>query len=122
MFAILLSMALAAPASASQTGTLANPTKRCQAEPGHVVLTCVMWFYFPGGTISIDVDADGGGGNLNDARWLLMQRNSFRTCEVFYKLKDPAGSWICHNVPADNYSLRNEAGTATTFHQLGARW
>ncbi|MGN9837569.1 hypothetical protein ACTMTI_05550 [Nonomuraea sp. H19] len=104
-----------APAAAAT----ANPTKRCQAEPGEIFPICNLYFYnFPGGTISIDVDADGTG----TGHWNLQHHGRWTDCNLYYNLQDPAQSWTCSNLPAGNYILRNAGQTNTTFHQLGARW
>ncbi|MFI6510979.1 hypothetical protein ACIBCT_25520 [Streptosporangium sp. NPDC050855] len=114
-----LVMLLTAPAAASAGGAAANPTQRCQADPGYVVPTCALHFYnFPGGTISIDVDANGTG----QGQWRLLRHGLLTSCRLYYRLEDPPQSWVCNNLPADNYTLRNDAQTNTTFHQLGARW
>ena len=100
-------------ASATQ---LDNPTTRCQngTQP-----TCALAIpNFPGGTISIDVDADGFG----TGHWILFQHGAWRSCETDFDLVAPPQSWTCSNLPADNYVLRSSGQVTTTFHELGARW
>ena len=110
-------MVLAGTATAAHA---ANPTKRCgPAPPGHTVLGCQLLIGgFPGGTMAIDVDADGSG----TGHWILLQHGAWRSCETSYDLRAPAQSWVCHNLPADNYVLLNYAQDTTTWHELGARW
>ncbi|MGW4798188.1 hypothetical protein ACWEPC_37790 [Nonomuraea sp. NPDC004297] len=111
-------MATAPGAMAENTGALANPTKTCK-NPDGFPLSCALSIpNFGGGTIALDVDADGGG----TGHWILLQHGAWRVCETTYNLKDPAQSWLCHGLPADNYVLINYGQSNTTFHRLGARY
>jgi hypothetical protein len=96
----------------------ANPTTRCH-HPGGVTFRCELQIPdFPGGTMSIDVDADGHG----TGHWILFWNGSWRACETDYDLVAPAQSWVCNNLPSGNYVLFNAGQLDTTFHELGVRY
>ena len=82
----------------------ANPPKHCQAPPGQIHVACQLLIpSFPGGTMSIDVDANGSG----TGHWILFKHGSLRACETDYDLRAPAQSWICRGLGADHYVLYN---------------
>lgn len=77
---------------------------------------------FPGGTIAIDIDADGNG----PAHWQLRRRWGYQVvCEIDFQLEAPAQSWVCNGMPADNYTLHAfswHPPSGVTWFELGARW
>jgi hypothetical protein len=74
---------------------------------------------FPGGTISVDVDANGTG----TGHWALdlMYHGSIRMCETDYDLKAPAQSWICNGLWSGNYTLVNVVQINSTWSRQGVR-
>ena len=108
---------LAGTATSAQAASF---TKRCDEIPGQTtLLACSMAIpSFPGGTMSIDVDANGSG----TGHWILFKHGSLRACETDYDLVAPAQSWVCHNLGADNYVLYNVVQPSSTWARQGVRW
>ena len=83
---------------------------------------CSIWTgSFPGGTISIDVDAINRGGGLSseNLRWQL---NGVIGCYARFDVKEPARSWVC-NAPAGNYQLVAWSPPGNRYDwDLGVRW
>jgi hypothetical protein len=109
-------LVLAGTATAAEA---AQFTKTCNEAPGTTLESCVMAIPdFPGGTISVDVDANGTG----TGHWILMYHGSIRTCETDYDLKAPAQSWICNGLRSGNYTLVNVVQINSTWSRQGVRW
>lgn len=73
---------------------------------------------FPGGTVSVDVDA---GGTERAYREWTLSANFTPSCKASYTSIDPPRSWVCHNVPAGTLSLK-ASKYATQWADIGLRW
>ncbi|WP_414942478.1 hypothetical protein [Amycolatopsis sp. cmx-11-51] len=103
------------PAAAGEVGTQAAFRRDCPT------ITCTLGVPdFPGGTMSVDADADGRG----QATWVLMNKWGHQYCKTPFRLEAPAQSWVCHNMPGGNWRLTLvlNYGQDTHWAQIGARW
>ena len=121
--------------SAALTGhaeTLANESNAQPATPAdsvHASQECFNqawceapingYVYFPGGTISIDIDI---WGNPGPASWRLVDGAGNALCYTGFTVQDPGRSWTC-NVGAGDVKLRVDADTTVGRHfALALRW
>ncbi|WHT21690.1 hypothetical protein N8J89_11670 [Crossiella sp. CA-258035] len=96
------------------TASAANPTKRCDPNPDR---SCSLASgYFPGGTISIDIDAWLRPG-AQDTYFTFTIGN----CKGGAYANEPARSWTC-TLPASFYTLTARASFDAPTWELGLRW
>lgn len=75
---------------------------------------------FPGGTISIDVDALRLGSVNETLQWSLQ---GVPGCTTTFRADDPPRSWVCNNVPAGSYTLAAWTGSFARYNwDIGVRW
>ncbi|GAA3849675.1 hypothetical protein GCM10022243_14520 [Saccharothrix violaceirubra] len=75
---------------------------------------------FPGGTMSIDVDANGQG----KGTWLIFNKWNDQLCRTEFDLVAPAQSWTCGYLEPGNYRLFLVINNYqhTTYSWMAARW
>jgi hypothetical protein len=101
-------LASAGTASAAQVGTYCSAVRECKLPSG----------FFPGGTISIDVDAllpFNPQPSNSYFRWTLGK------CWGEGYLFDPPRSWTC-TLPASYYTLTATSSLQSADFDLGLRW
>ncbi|MGO1054896.1 hypothetical protein [Crossiella sp. CA198] len=96
------------------TASAANPTKRC--EPSASRSCSLPSGFFPGGTISIDIDAILRPGAQET--WFSF---TIGNCKGGAYANDPPRSWTCV-LPASFYTLTATASFESPSWELGLRW
>ncbi|WP_394841817.1 hypothetical protein LZC95_32665 [Pendulispora brunnea] len=72
---------------------------------------------FPGGTMSIDADVNGGG----TGSWIIFHNGGPTNCRANFPAVDPPRSWVCQ-LPKGTYSLGVYAGQSGQWAQGAIRW
>jgi hypothetical protein len=74
--------------------------------------------FFPGGTVSVDVDLHGNG----PAQWGLYTSAGL-SCSASFRAEEGPRSWICYNVPSGTIELDVFGGAGTGGpSSVGMRW
>lgn len=109
----------AASPSNGEVHVMGGKSVRCTGSQGDEDIWCFLEVQnFPGGTVSVDVDA--GGADRAYREWTL-RANFAPVCKASYSSIDPPRSWVCHNVPAGTLNLK-ASKYATQWIDLGLRW
>ncbi|MFD8492560.1 hypothetical protein [Amycolatopsis sp. NPDC059657] len=78
---------------------------------------------FPGGTISIDVDAGRVDGPVGPNETLSWSLQGVPGCRTTFTVDAPPQSWVCRDVPAGSYTLQAIAPGSYRYNwDLGFRW